>query len=66
MDDADHIAALRAAGDEMFEARERANRARDKAREVALAAMAAGLGEAPVARFVGVDRMTLRRWQGKQ
>lgn len=35
-------------------------------RELAIAAIADGYPEAATARALGIDRMTLRRWQGKR
>ena len=64
-DEPRRVAELRAAGDVMHDARRASDKARDIARDLALAAIADGMGEAPVARHIGVDRMTLRRWQGK-
>jgi DNA invertase Pin-like site-specific DNA recombinase len=40
--------------------------ARKQIRELALQAIADGQTEAGVARALGVDRMTVRKWQGKR
>jgi len=40
--------------------------AREQARELAIAAIAAGQTEAGVARALGVDRMAVRNWLGKR
>ena len=63
--DTDRVTTLRAAGDAMTMARREAERLRDIARDEALKAISAGMSESSVARHVGVERATLRRWQGK-
>ena len=63
--DTDRVTALRAAGDAMTAARREAERLRDIARDAALESIAAGMSESSVARHVGIERATLRRWQGK-
>lgn len=48
-----------------MELRERLDEVTALIRPLALEALAAGEAEAKVARESGIDRMTLRKWQGK-
>ena len=66
MDETTRVAALRAVSDDYLAARRAADTARDTARVAALEAIAAGMSEASVARLIGIDRLTMRRWQGKR
>ena len=59
------VTALRDAADAMHAARRESERARDIARTVALEAIAAGMSESSVARCLDVERLTVRRWSGK-
>ncbi len=47
-------------------ARKKANEANAETRELVLAALAEGWEEAAAARLAQVDRMTVRKWQGKR
>jgi hypothetical protein len=53
------------AGAELTRAKERYEEARHRARIAALKALSEGASESHVARVLKVDRMTVRRWQGK-
>lgn len=64
MDDLDYQ--LKTAGDDLARAKAAMQTARDRARQVAHAALDAGHAEAAVARLLGVDRMTIRAWTGKR
>lgn len=57
---------LAKAGRQLAAARAREAAAREQARELAIAAVAAGQSEAGVARTLGVDRMAVRKWLGKK
>lgn len=57
---------LERAGVTLRSARRKATEAYEAARKVALAALDAGETEAAVARKLGVDRMTVRKWGGKR
>lgn len=46
-------------------ARGKLDRAVDVAREAAIAANAGGVSESEIARTLGVNRLTVRRWLGK-
>ena len=58
-------AGLERAGARLRRARAAAEQATEEAREAALQALADGAAEAAVARALGVDRMTVRKWAGK-
>jgi hypothetical protein len=58
--------ALAEAGHNLCRAREIQGAALDRAQRAAMEAVAAGFSEAEVARVVGVDRMTVRKWRGKR
>lgn len=47
-------------------ARQRLDTAMESAKTTALAAIAGGATEVDVARALGVNRLTVRRWQGKR
>lgn len=53
------------AGDNLLMARSASASAMAAARQIALMATANGAQEAPLARQLGVDRMTIRKWVGK-
>lgn len=57
---------VEAAGQRLSAAKTELDAAYANAREVGLSAIAAGGKEATVARTLGVDRMTVRKWQGKR
>jgi len=57
---------LRRAGRKLRSARKAADDAYEAARLVALDEIAAGTAEAVVARELGVNRMTVRKWLGKR
>lgn len=65
MNDIDH-ARLTHVAKRLAAARTKLDAEMDKAREVALDALGSGATEAEVARIVGVDRMTVRKWLGKR
>lgn len=54
------------AGDRLRRARAAVEKATEEARLMALEALAAGAAESAVARTLGVDRMTVRKWAGKR
>lgn len=56
---------LTAAGEDLRAARARLGEATETARAAALRALDEGRAEAEVARVLGVDRMTVRKWAGK-
>jgi hypothetical protein len=62
----DWLPRLTKAGRRLAVARAEEAAARKLARELALAAIAAGQSEAGVARALGVDRMAIRKWLGKR
>lgn len=62
----DWATVLREAGAALASAREDEAKARAAARELALKAIDAGQSEHSVAKALGVDRMAVRRWQGKR
>jgi hypothetical protein len=53
------------AGADWHRARDEEQRIRARVRQIAVMAVADHVSERSVARAVGVDRMTLRRWSGK-
>ena len=57
---------LERVGRSLRSARSAQQAAFESARVAAVAAMAAGVSESQVARTVGVDRMTVRKWAGKR
>lgn len=57
---------LERAGAKLRRARASLSTALEKAEAVGLAALADGKPEAAVARALGVDRMTVRKWAGKR
>ena len=57
---------LERAGVRLQRARAAVDQATEQARAAALAALAEGVAEAGVARTLGVDRMTIRKWAGKR
>jgi DNA invertase Pin-like site-specific DNA recombinase len=57
---------LKRAGRKLRSARKAADDAYEAARIAALAAIAGGVPEAVVARELGVNRMTVRKWLGKR
>jgi len=60
------IEGLDRAGDRLRRAREALAKAMGEAEAEALRALAAGTPESAVARTLGVDRMTVRKWAGKR
>jgi len=62
----DWIDTLREVGAALARARANEAEARAKARKLALEAINAGQSEHSVAKALGVDRMAVRRWQGKR
>lgn len=64
MNDIDH-ALLAHVANRLAKARAKLDAEMDQAREVSLDALGSGATEAEVARIVGVNRMTVRRWLGK-
>ena len=56
---------LTAIGERLEQIRAREKDARKIAKEIALAAVEDGQPEAAVARYLRVDRMTIRKWRGK-
>lgn len=65
MSGADWQQLLQIAGDKLSVARAAEKSARVEARAVAVGAIADGQTESTVARLLGVDRMTIRKWLGK-
>lgn len=59
------VARMDVARDALALAREREAAAMDAARELGVAACAAGMDEVQVAQRLGVSRHTVRRWLGK-
>jgi hypothetical protein len=57
---------LGAAGSALMAARYEADNALADAKRVALKAIESGVTEVDVANSLGVDRMTVRKWQGKR
>lgn len=57
---------LERAGRNLRSTRKAADDAYEAARLAALAAISDGVPEAMVARELGVNRMTVRKWQGKR
>lgn len=57
---------LQRAGDRLRRARAGLARAIEQAEAEGLRALAEGVPEAAVARALGVDRMTVRKWAGKR
>ena len=62
----DHTQQLARAGRRLVTSRARTDDALDAVREAVLAALAAGMTEVDAARLGQVDRMTVRKWQGKR
>lgn len=60
------IQLLEQAGHDLREARCAQKKALALARQAGLTALDAGYTEAEVARCLGVDRMTVRKWRGKR
>lgn len=58
--------ALARAGRALRLARQREQEAYEAARVVAIAAWENGATEVEIARELGVDRMTVRKWRGKR
>ena len=56
---------LEQAGRKLRSARRSLQTAMDTARDAALTAIHAGESESAVAKTLGVDRMTVRKWVGK-
>jgi DNA-binding CsgD family transcriptional regulator len=65
VNDIDH-ARLVHAGNRLEKARSNLASLMEVARTIALDAIGSGATEAEVARLLGVDRMTVRKWQGKR
>jgi len=57
---------LESAGARLRRSRASLDKAVEVAREAAMRALAEGHAEAAVARALGVDRMTVRKWAGKR
>ncbi len=57
---------LALAGHHLSQARAKLDAEMDKARKTALEALSSGGTEGEVARLLGVDRMTVRKWLGKR
>ncbi len=57
---------LERAGARLRRARVALDKATEEAREAGVRALAEGRAEAAVARALGVDRMTVRKWAGKR
>ena len=57
---------LERAGRRLRSARNAEKKAMEDARVAALAAIEDGVSEASVAKVLGVDRMTVRKWVGKR
>lgn len=57
---------LERAGARLRRARASLATATEEAREIGMRALAEGQAEAAVARTLGVDRMTVRKWAGKR
>lgn len=57
---------LQHAAQQLREARQSTQNAFNRAKSAALVALANGAAEATVARELGVDRMTVRKWAGKR
>lgn len=53
-------------GNRLSKARTKVDELMENAREIALDVLASGGTEAEVARLLGVDRMTVRKWAGKR
>jgi DNA invertase Pin-like site-specific DNA recombinase len=56
---------LQGVGQRLRFARAAAQNVRDEAKTLVLKAISAGMSETQIASTVGVDRMTVRSWQGK-
>jgi hypothetical protein len=65
MNDIDR-ARLTHAANRLAKARVKLDTELDEARRIALDALGSGAAEAEVARILGVDRMTVRKWLGKR
>jgi DNA-binding transcriptional regulator YiaG len=65
MNDIDH-ARLTHAGNRIRKARTKLSEEMAEAKRIALDALKSGATEAEVARLLGVDRMTIRKWEGKR
>jgi DNA-binding CsgD family transcriptional regulator len=65
MNDIDR-ARLTMIGNQLLEARSKVDVLMTKAQRMALDAIGAGATESEVARLLGVDRMTVRKWRGKR
>lgn len=65
MNDIDR-ARLTSIGTRLARARSKVDAEMENAREVALDALGSGATEVEVARVLGVDRMTVRKWAGKR
>jgi hypothetical protein len=59
-------ALLQTAGDKLSVARAAAESALIEAHAIAVGAIADGQAESTIARLLGVDRMTIRKWAGKR
>lgn len=57
---------LRVQGEVLAGTREEAERARGRSVELAVEAAAAGYSQHRIAELLGVDRMTVRKWLGRQ
>lgn len=57
---------LQRAGKKLQAARAAEQRAFESAKQAAIAAFECGAPEAEIARALGVDRMTVRKWLGKR
>ena len=57
---------LERAGQKLRSARKAEGAAMEKAKAAAIDAVAEGVTEVQVARILGVDRMTVRKWSGKR
>jgi transposase len=57
---------LESAGKKLRLTRNAQTEAYEEARIAALAALSGGVSESEVAAKLGVDRMTVRKWQGKR
>lgn len=66
LDDGQAVSDLATLGDNLQTARGELLYRTEKAREGALAALAEGESESAVAKALGVDRMTVRKWAGKR
>lgn len=59
-------ARLTHAANRLAKARSKVDELMENAREIALDALSSGATESEVARLLGVDRMTVRKWAGKR